>query len=304
MKRALLLFPVLLALAVLGGRGSHAQAPPRVVVVSDVHGDYAGLVRVLTDAGVLDRRRRWAGGNTVLVQTGDVPDRGPDSRKVMDLLMELEKQAPKAGGRVHALLGNHEVLNMVGDLRYVSPEEYASYKSADADALREHVYAAASDPAKRALPDYRAAWMAERPLGWVELQQAFARDGKYGKWLRRHDVVVKVGDTLLLHGGIGPAYATVPAQVINEKARTALASASPLEEKILADQDGPLWYRGLALEPDASLEPHVDALLAFHGVSRIVVGHTVTPGVVLPRLGGKVILNDVGMSPVYGGPPS
>ena len=150
-----------------------AQTPPRVVVVSDVHGDLAQFVTALTQAGVIDAKRKWAGGTTVLVQTGDVPDRGPDSRKVMDLLMDLEKQSKKAGGAVHALLGNHEVMNMVGDLRYVSPGEYASYRSARAAELREHAFSVLADPARLEDAAYREAWLAERPLGWVELQQAF-----------------------------------------------------------------------------------------------------------------------------------
>lgn len=142
-------------------------------------------------------------------------------------------------------------------------------------------------------PAYRAAGLAERPLGWVELQQAFGPRGKDGTWLRKHDAVVKVGDTLFVHGGISPRYATVPAADINARVRASLASKSPFADLLMTDGDGPLWYRGLNA-PEAELSAHVDALLAFHGVARIVVGHTTAPGVVLPRFGGKVILNDVG----------
>ena len=170
-----------------------AQAPSRIVVVSDVHGDLAALVDILVSAGVIDSRRTWKGGTAILVQTGDLPDRGPHSRKVMDLLIDLEKQARKAGGRVHALLGNHEVMNMLGDLRYVTPEEYASYRSLDAEKLRENVFFATADPARREDPAYRSAWIADRPLGWVELIQAFGKQGKYGRWLRQHDTVAKIG---------------------------------------------------------------------------------------------------------------
>lgn len=283
---------------------SAAPGAPRIVAVSDVHGDYAVFVQVLQQAGVIDARRKWSGGTTVLVQTGDVPDRGPQSRKVMDLLMDLEKQSRKAGGQVHALLGNHEVMNMLGDLRYVSPEEYASYASADGEALREQVYMANTDPKQRDDAALKSAWMAAHPIGWVELMLAFDVKGKYGKWLRQHDTIVKVGDTLFLHGGIGPAYATLSTAEINKRVKAALATATPDTEPLLTDEDGPLWYRGLALAPEATLTAHVDAVLAFHGAARIVVGHTVTPGVVLPRFGGKVILNDVGLSAAYGGPPS
>lgn len=279
-----------------------AQAP-RIVAVGDVHGDFGAFVTVLTQAGVIDARRRWAGGSTILVQTGDVPDRGPESKKVMDLLMDLEKQAPRAGGQVHALLGNHEVMNMQGDLRFVTPGEFASYRTPDADVLRDAAYQANADPARREDPAYRTAWMDARPLGWVELLQAFSTQGKYGKWLRRHDTVVKVGDTLFLHGGISAKYVPLELKDINDRVRAGLGSpAAP--EPLLTDPDGPLWYRGLALAPEAGLASHVDAVLARYGVTRIVVGHTVAPGVVLPRFGGKVILNDVGLSAVYGGPPS
>ena len=280
-----------------------AQAP-RIVAVGDVHGDFGAFVNVLTQAGVIDGRRRWTGGTAILVQTGDVPDRGPDSKKVMDLLIDLERQAGRAGGQVRALLGNHEVMNMQGDLRFVSPEEFASYRSPDADALRDAVYQANADPARREDPVYRSAWMDARPLGWVELLQAFSTQGKYGKWLRRHDTVVKVGDTLFLHGGISPKYLPLELTDVNDRVRTALASSAAAPEPLLVDPEGPLWYRGLALAPEAELAPHVDAVLARYGVTRIVVGHTVAPGVVLPRFGGKVILNDVGLSAVYGGPPS
>lgn len=281
-----------------------APAVPRVVAIGDVHGDFATFVSVLQQAGVIDAKRKWKGGTTVLVQTGDVPDRGPQSRKIMDLLMDLEKQARKAGGQVHALLGNHEVMNMLGDLRYVSPEEYASHASPDAEALRDQVYQASADPTRKDDPVYRSAWMEAHPPGWVELVLAFSAKGKYGKWLRQHDAVVKVGDTLFLHGGISPKYATLQAAEVNARVKAALASPTPDVEPLLSDEEGPLWYRGLALAPEAELAAHVDALLAHHGVARIVLGHTVAPGVVLPRFGGKVILNDVGLSATYGGPPS
>jgi hypothetical protein len=283
---------------------SAAPGGSRIIAIGDVHGDYAVFVQVLQQVGVLDAKRKWKGGTTVLVQTGDVLDRGPQSRKVMDLLMDLEKQARKAGGQVHALLGNHEVMNMLGDLRYVSPEEFQSYASADAESLREQVFMATATPQQRDDAALKASWMATHPPGWIELVQAFGPKGKYGRWLRQHDTVVKVGDTLFLHGGLSPKYATLQVAEINDRVRTALASATPDTEPLLTDEEGPLWYRGLALAPAESLTAHVDALLAHHGVARIVLGHTVTPGVVMPRFGGKVILNDVGLSAVYGGPPS
>src|SRR5580765_5834762 len=113
----------------------------RIVAVGDVHGDYDQLVAVLRSAGLIDEQGTWSGGKTHLVQNGDVLDRGPDSRKAMDLLMRLEKQAAEAGGFVHALIGNHEAMNVYGDLRYVSREEFAAFTKDDPHDAAERLYA-------------------------------------------------------------------------------------------------------------------------------------------------------------------
>ncbi len=108
----------------------------RVVAVSDVHGAYDSMITTLGRAGVLGEEQAWNGGSTHLVITGDILDRGPDSRRVMDLLMRIEGEALDAGGRVHLLLGNHEVMNLVGDLRYVSKGEYAAFADDESEEER------------------------------------------------------------------------------------------------------------------------------------------------------------------------
>ena len=119
-------FAVLVAVLLLLGVPAAAEKDTwtgvdRIIAIGDVHGDYEQFVKLLRSAGLIDDNEDWAGGRTHLVQTGDVPDRGAATRKVMDLLMKLEKQANKAKGYVHALIGNHEAMNMYGDLRYVHP---------------------------------------------------------------------------------------------------------------------------------------------------------------------------------------
>ena len=115
-----LLVFVLPLLALTGAAQDVWTGVERVIAVGDVHGDYEQLVGVLQSAGVIDQEGKWIGGKTHLVQTGDMLDRGPDSRKVMDLLIRLQEEASKTGGRVHVLIGNHEAMNIYGDLRYVS----------------------------------------------------------------------------------------------------------------------------------------------------------------------------------------
>src|SRR6185295_12877271 len=115
----------------------------RIVAVGDVHGAYERFVEILQTAGILDGRLRWAGGRAHLVQLGDVVDRGPDSRKALDLLDRLQDDARRAGGAIHHLLGNHEIMRMLGDLRYVTPGEYEQFITAKSGRVRGDFVAAA-----------------------------------------------------------------------------------------------------------------------------------------------------------------
>src|SRR5215469_833487 len=136
-KVPLVLIAGLLALAF---RWSSSAPPTRVVAIGDIHGDLDDLVVILQRAGLIDASHHWSGRNTTLVQTGDFVDRGPKTRGVLDLLMQLQKDAPRQNGRVIVLLGNHEVMNMYGDLRYVTPGDYASYADDKSDRRRKSAF--------------------------------------------------------------------------------------------------------------------------------------------------------------------
>jgi hypothetical protein len=269
----------------------------RIVAVGDVHGAYDRFVTILRTAGVIDDGLHWAGGKTHLVQLGDVLDRGPDSRKALDLLQRLETEASHAGGQVHALLGNHEVARMLGDLRLVTAGEYAAFVTPDSESIRrrfvETLPAGTRDDALK-----------DTPLGLVEMRVAFGRDGAYGKWLRTHQAVIKLNGVLFLHGGISPAVAAIPCSVINDTVHEDLTSnlektlAAPLQT-LTARPDGPLWYRGLAQEPD-TFAPEVADILSKQQARAIVVGHSVTQsGRITVRFGGAVVLTDTGMQQAY-----
>jgi hypothetical protein len=293
-----------------GQSAEDAGKPERIVAVGDVHGDYDQFVRLLRAVGVIDQKDRWSGGKTHLVQTGDVLDRGPDSRKVMDLLLKLDRPARRAGGAVHSLIGNHEAMNVYGDLRYVSAGEFNAFKTPRSEEIRGHFYEQYVEELKRNPPPaglpafdkaFQEKWEAERPLGYFEHRVAFGPNGDYGKWIRGNDAVMRVGDTLFLHGGIGPKYAAVSLDEINQRVHEELKDFSKLQTGMVVDSEGPLWYRGLAQENEATLQDHVQLVLDTFGVKRIVIGHTPQPGVVMPRFGGKVVLIDVGLSAAYGG---
>jgi hypothetical protein len=205
---------------------------------------------------------------------------------------------------VHALIGNHEAMNILGDLRYVDPGEYAAFRTSGSKALRERAYQVLADSVLRDSADYRRQWEEEHPLGWVEQRIAYEGKGAYGAWIREHNAVVRIDDYLFLHGGIGPNYVAVPLGDINDAVRASIAPPDERAGAVAEDPEGPLWYRGLATGDETLLAPLVDSVLSAFSVAHIVIGHTVTDGTVLPRFGGKVIMIDVGLSAAYGGPPA
>jgi hypothetical protein len=278
----------------------------RVVVIGDLEGDYDKFVDMLRSAQLIDGRYSWIGGPTHLVQLGDVPDRGPNSRAIMDLLRRLEAQARRRGGRVHALIGNHEAMNVTGDLRYVHSGEYAAFADNGSRRRRETFYRQTLDflranPPRTGAPviddAFRAQWEIEHPLGYVEHRRAWASGGAYGRWVSGHNSVIRINDTLYLHGGIGPTYLSADRDTMNNAVRAALAGRpTAMHPGILTDQDGPLWYRGLSTNAEDAERTHLEALLARHGVSRLVVGHSKVAPTVLPRFGGRVIVADIAVS--------
>jgi hypothetical protein len=272
----------------------------RVVAIGDVHGAYDRFVEILKAAGIVDGSLRWAAGSTHVVQLGDILDRGDDSRKALDLVRRLEREADKAGGRLHLLLGNHEIARMLGDLRLTTPGEFAAFATPESETVREKYITAA----KPASDDERAQLVQQLPLGSIEMRLAFGRDGEYGRWLRELPAVVKIDQIVFVHGGLSPAVAPLGCAAINEQVHRDLTSdlektlAAPLAT-LTARVDGPLWYRGLAQEPDA-FAPQIDEILAKASARAIVIGHTVAlTGRITTRFGGRVIQIDTGMQPAY-----
>lgn len=285
----------------------------RIVAVGDVHGDLNQFLTVLRAAKVIDQKNKWIGGKTHLVQVGDIPDRGPDTRKIYDLLMSLEKPARKAGGMVHALMGNHDAMNVYGDLRYVTAEEFAAFRTGQSADVRNAQFEAELPEIRKAIeakggkPDdvsIRRQFDEAHPLGWYEHRFAYGPEGKYGKWIRSRPVMVVVNRLLFVHAGISPKYAAKTVAEINSMVAEEFKDFSRLQTGAAIDEEGPLWYRGLARGPEAQLAAHVDQLTQFHQVDAIVIGHTPTAGAILPRFGGKVVMIDVGLSKYYGGPPA
>jgi hypothetical protein len=204
-------------------------AAPRIVVIGDIHGDLDGFVGILRHAGITDENGRWIAGHTIVVQTGDYTDRGPKVRAVMDLLMELEQQSAAAGGRLVVLIGNHEVMNMVGDHRDVTPAIYATFADEKSAQRREAAYEVylkfcaaraapfQGSPPRLYQPVSKSDWMDAHPPGALEYWEALGPRGRYGRWLRTKSTVLQLGDTVFMHAGINPERATRRLDDINKQ---------------------------------------------------------------------------------------
>ena len=313
----------------------------RIVAFADVHGAYEELLSVLRETAVIDADLRWKGGATHLVSMGDLVDRGPDSRKVLDLLMRLETESRAAGGAVHVVLGNHEVMNIVGDLRYVSAGEYAAFAGKEDDALREQAWTLVSSQEPAAA---RAEFDAQFPHGYFAHRQAFSPTGQYGSWLLARPFLMVVNDTAFVHGGLAPMIAELGLEGTNQRMHADLAQylqtwagleqelqivrpiafdarpdvvagkgAEPQSKALLEMQaqgvfasDAPTWFRGQALCYPLTELANLEAALGALGVARVVAGHTPSEnGRVRSRFEGRVILLDTGMlRSAYHGTPA
>jgi hypothetical protein len=218
-------FAALGLLACGGVLGQPAQQSARIVAVSDVHGAYDALVDLLRAAKLVDDKVEWAGGGATLVVDGDTVDRGSGSRRVLELLMRLEAESRAAGGRAQLVLGNHEVMNLTGELDYVTAEDYAAYASDESAAERkgalERFRAARASATTNA--DELAAEFAQRyPPGFFAQRAAFASGGKLGAWLLRQPVLLVIGETAFVHGGLPAALAGKTVAEVNAEYSAAL----------------------------------------------------------------------------------
>jgi hypothetical protein len=313
------------AAVLVPGAVAAKPAPARIVAVGDLHGDYDAWEAIARAAGLVDAKGRWTGGNTTLVQVGDVPDRGPDSLKIIRQLMKLQREAPRSSGKVIAMVGNHEAMNMTGDLRYVHPGEYRAFTDRQSEGRRDRIYEAnraaidaaykVKDP-KLTAEAIREAWMKANPVGMLEHQLAWGPAGEIGKWVVGNPAVVKIGDSLFVHGGISASYTQYSPEQINRRVADALKARDEAPTSIINDPAGPLWYRGLvSREPgdEATVAPvaatgqqlSIDqeialVLEAFH-VRRIVVAHTPSTSGIISADQGALWRIDSGISRAYNG---
>lgn len=238
---------------------------PHVIAIGDLHGDLDATRRALKLSGAIDDQDRWVGGELVVVHTGDSIDRGDQDREVLDLLDRLRDEAKAAGGELITLHGNHELMNAAMDFRYVTPAAYDAFK----------------DEGGRAA--------------------AFQPGGAYARKLAQRLIMVRVGDTLFVHGGILPKHVRYGLDRLNDHVRLYLLGDQPEPPPEAVGEDGLLWTRVYGGEPGEVNCAVLQEVLASLKAKRMVVGHTVQRGGASSACGERVWRIDVGMSKFYGG---
>lgn len=261
-------------------------AAPRVVAIGDVHGDLTATRRALRLAGAIDAEDRWIGDSLVVVQTGDQLDRGDDEQAILDLFDRLRREATAAGGAFHALLGNHELMNVAGDLRYVTPGGFADFEGIDGLAL--------DDPSLSAVkPQERAR------------RAAFMPGGPYAQILAQRNTVVIVGDNVFVHGGVLPEHVRgglADLERLNADVRRWLVGQIelPAIAGSVLSPDAVVWTR-LYAGDDPTICTRLGEALSRLGAKRMIVGHTVQRSGITSGCERRLWRIDVGMAAHYGG---
>ncbi len=219
-------------------------APSKILVVSDIEGNFKGLQQILTGTGVINSHDHWSFGTGHLVFVGDMFDRGLQVTECLWLLYKLEQEAEQAGGKVHFLLGNHELMNLTGNYHYVRRK----YRR-NADSLS------------------------------VAYAQWYGPATELGRWLRTKNVIERIGSTLFVHGGISPQVLAkhLSLEQLNQLTREGIdmpgRQALKGTAQLISHSDlSPVWYRGIALAEVPA--HHVQQVLQTYRAKTLVIGHT------------------------------
>ena len=241
------------------------RSADNLLALSDIEGTFEGLNKLLLSGGVIDNQFNWIFGKGHLVICGDMFDRGEDVTACLWLLYKLEDEAKAKGGHVHVILGNHEIMNMSEDFRYVN----AKYNEAAS-------------------------------LMGTTYKELYTANTELGRWLRTKNIMERIGNYLFLHGGVSQPInqSGLSLDEINDQARPYYQMSgfdSVLNEAhvlpLFSGDTAPFWYRGYFLQPQASMA-QIDSTLNLFNVKRIVVGHNIVDSI-QTRYEGKIIAIDV-----------
>lgn len=250
------------------------QMPEKLIVMSDIEGNFDGFSSFLINNGVIDKSFNWIFGNGHLLLNGDFVDRGENVTQVLWLIYKLEQEAIKQNGKAHYILGNHEIMNFQGNARYAN-KKYT----------RVAQLISKNDSLKLAT------------------QFLYSNKTELGKWLRSKNVIEKIGNYVFVHAGLSPEILKYNVSIsdINQIARNNWDKNLYDEEEnnkvenFLTGKKGIYWYRGLAQDYkyyDKIKENELNEVLKFYHADKIVFGHSVMKDIT-KEFNGKTINTDV-----------
>jgi hypothetical protein len=248
--------------------------PDKIIVISDIEGNFDAFSSFLLNNKVIDNNYNWIFGNGHLLLNGDFVDRGKNVTQVLWLIYKLENQADKQGGKVHYILGNHEIMNFQGNANY-NKKKY-----------------------KRV-----AQLISKNDSITVATKFMYSDKTELGKWLRSKNVIEKIGNYLFVHAGISPEILKYSVSIsdINRIARDNWDKNLYDEEEnnkvenFITGKKGIYWYRGLAQDYkyyEKIKETELNKVLKYYQADKIIFGHTVVEDIT-KEFKGKTINIDV-----------
>lgn len=217
--------------------------PSKMLMISDIEGNFNGFQMILKGSGVIDSNFKWIFGKGHLVINGDMFDRGLNVTECLWLIYKLENEAENAGGKVHFIMGNHDVMNLTGDYRYLRQKYLVN-----ADSLK------------------------------IPYENWYSNNTELGRWLRGKNCIELIGNILFVHGGIGGTFpfSKFTINEINNEFRKRLDSdltKQEIKEDVFIGRSSPIWYRGIA--QNTAAPEQIDSILVHFNAEKIVLGHTI-----------------------------
>ena len=257
----------------------------KLYALGDIHGDFNAFILCLKKAKLIDNNYHWCGGKAHVVQVGDILDRkirdveysDEDSEfKIISLILKLQLESYIDGGGFHPIIGNHEIMNILGIFDYVSPMGFKHFKNNK-----------------------------EGRLNYFKIGGDFCKYLACG-W----NPIIKIGDFIFCHGGINLNISEkYSIETINFIMRDTLYGNiyhlnKPYFVELFLDNDSILWNRTFSVnmnkQKENYLKPILNKILNKYNAKHLVIGHTPQENGITARFNGMIFCVDTGMSEAFG----
>jgi hypothetical protein len=260
--------------------------PSRIVVVGDLHADISAAKNALILAGAINENNDWIGGELVIIQLGDLIGRSYEEKQVLDFIFDIQEKSKVVGGQFHILIGNHEVFGAELELKWVHENAFASFDGMPGLDLHDHR-------------------LSHIPISKKSRSAALIAGGYYAKKFSNFPAVLKLGDTIYVHGGITPYWAKYGIDRINAEVKQWFAGEIKQPPSALGrdpgnPNDNVMMSRHFSRDVDDNDCSMLDMSLKILGAKRMIVAHSVQD-VITSYCDKRAWAIDVGMSRYYSG---